>query len=253
MTNSDETTVLYTQTGGVAVITLNRPQAMNALSVQLRGELARAFRKAEADETVRAIILTGAGDRAFCAGLDLKEISADPTKLRGSTTADPVDNPANALLACTCPVIAAINGFAITGGLELAMACDVLIASENASFGDTHAAVGVMPGWGLSQRLSRIVGPSRAKEMHFGCKRIDAQTALDWGLVNRMVPQAELMPLAMELAKSFAAHDPVIMREMKRVIDQGYDLPMGEAMTLEGEASLQWNRGAKPVNVAQKG
>ena len=252
MTNPNETTVLYTQTGGVAVITLNRPQAMNALSVQLRGELAEALQKAEADETVRAIVLTGAGDRAFCAGLDLKEISSDPTKLRGSTTAQPVGNPATALMACTCPVIAAVNGFAITGGLELAMACDVLIASDNASFGDTHAAVGVMPGWGLSQRLSRIVGPSRAKEMHFGCKRIDAQTALNWGLVNRVVPQADLMPLAMELAQSFAAHDPGIMREMKRVVDQGYDLPMGEAMALEGEASLQWNSRAKPVNVAQK-
>ncbi|SMO33880.1 short chain enoyl-CoA hydratase [Thalassovita litoralis] len=253
MSNSEEATVLCEQTGGVMVITLNRPQAMNALSVQLRAELAAALRTAEADDSVRVIVLTGAGDRAFSAGLDLKEISSDPSKLRGASTAEVADNPANALMDCRCPIIAAVNGFAITGGLELAMACDVLIASENASFGDTHAAVGVMPGWGLSQRLSRIVGPSRAKEMHFGCKRIDAQTALDWGLVNRVVPQADLMPLAMELAESFAAHDPVIMREMKRVVDRGYDMPMGEAMVMEGEVSRTWNSRAQPVNVAQKG
>ncbi|MGH1354029.1 MAG: enoyl-CoA hydratase [Thalassovita sp.] len=242
-------TVLYEQTGAVAIVTLNRPDALNALSVALRTELADALRRAEADDSVRVIILTGAGERAFCAGMDLKEISAKP---RPSTGSKPPDSPAKALADCTCPVIAAVNGYAITGGLELAMACDVLIASDNASFGDTHTAVGVMPGWGMSQRLARIIGPSRAKEMHFGGKRIGAQTAMDWGLVNYVVPLADLRGAALELADGFAKHDPAIMREMKRIVDQGYGLPLAEGLELEGAAARAWNQGARPTDVSKK-
>lgn len=253
MTDATNSTVLIVHHGPVAVITLNRPEALNALSVQLRADLAAALRQAQADPGVRAIVLTGSGDRAFCVGLDLKEISADPSKLSRATQTKPVDNPSSALAACTCPVIAAVNGFAITGGFELALACDVLIASDNASFGDTHVAVGAMPGWGLSQRLSRIIGPSRAKEMHFGCKRISAATAAEWGLVNRVVPLPDLLPQAIEMAQSFAKNDPVILAEMKRVVDAGYDLPMGPALELEGAAARAWNSRATPVNVAKTG
>lgn len=253
MSDAKVNTVLYEQQGAVAVITLNRPQALNALSVQLRSDLAATLRKAEDDANVRAIVLTGAGERAFCVGLDLKEISSDPSKLRSATDGQPTDSPYKALAACTCPVIAAVNGYAITGGFELALACDVLIASDNASFADTHVKVGAMPGWGLSQRLSRIVGPSRAKEMHFGCKQIDAQTAAAWGLVNRVVSLPDLLPQAIEMANSFAQHDPSIMARMKRVVDQGYDLPMGEALEIEGAAARDWNAKATPVNVAKKG
>ncbi len=245
-------TVLYDLRGAVAVITLNRPEALNALSVQLRAELAAALRRAETDPDVRAVVLTGAGDRAFCAGLDLKEISRDPAKLRRASTAEPIDTPMNALMDLSCPVIGAVNGYAITGGFELALACDVLVAADNAEFGDTHAAVGVMPGWGLSQRLSRIIGPSRAKEMHFGCQRIDAQTARDWGLVNRVLPLADLMDHALALAESFARHDPVILRRMKQVVDDGYGLTLAEGLALEGDAARTWNRSARPVNVARK-
>jgi len=252
MTETAPQTVLYEQQDAVAIITLNRPEALNALSVQLRAELAEALQRAEADDSVRAIVLTGAGDRAFSAGLDLKEISSDPSKLGSATGFKPAASPAKALQDCTCPVIAAINGFAITGGFELALLCDVMIASENASFGDTHAAVGVMPGWGLSQRLSRIIGPSRAKEMHFGCQRIDAQTACDWGLVNRVVPLAELRAHAIELAHSFAKHDPVVIREMKRVLDEGYGVSFAEGMEIEGDAARAWNQRAKPVDVSKK-
>ncbi|MDF1802397.1 enoyl-CoA hydratase [Thalassovita sp.] len=246
-------TVLYNQEGAVVVITLNRPEALNALSVQMRAELAAALRMAEEDPEIRAIVLTGAGERAFCVGLDLKEISGDPGTLSRATDGPPVDTPTKALEACTCPVIAAVNGFAITGGFELALACDMVLASDNASFGDTHVAVGAMPGWGLSQRLSRIIGPGRAKEMHFGGKRITAQTAEAWGLVNRAVPMADLLPQAIEMAQDFAKHDPGILREMKRVVDQGLGLPFGEAMKLEGAAARAWNSRAKPVDVTQKG
>lgn len=245
-------TVLYEQEGAVAIVTLNRPDALNALSVQLRAELAEALRQAETDDSVWAIVLTGAGDRAFCAGMDLKEISSDPAKLRPATGSKPADSPAKALADCTCPVIAAVNGYAITGGLEMALACDIIIASENASFGDTHAAVGVMPGWGLSQRLSRVIGPFRAKQMHFGCQRINAQQALDWGLVNRVVPLSELRATALEMAHGFARHDPQIMREMKRVVDAGYDLSLSEGLEIEGAAARAWNQGARPTDVSKK-
>lgn len=244
-------TLLVQQHDAVTVITLNRPEALNALSVLMRAELATALREAEDSPDTRAIVLTGAGERAFCVGLDLKEISTDPAKLRSATAGRPADTPSGALAACTCPVIAAVNGFAITGGFELALACDVLIASENASFGDTHAKVEAMPGWGLSQRLSRIIGPSRAKEMHFGCQRIDAATARDWGLVNRVVPLADLLPQAIEMATGFSQHDPAIMAELKRVVDQGYDLPFGAAMELEEAAARAWNSRATPKDVTK--
>ncbi|THD76547.1 enoyl-CoA hydratase [Thalassobius vesicularis] len=253
MTEPRFETVLYERDGAVAILTLNRPEALNALSVQLRAELAAALRMAEDDDEVRAIVLTGAGERSFSVGLDLKELTADPSKLRSATHGQPADSPSKALEDCTCPIICAVNGFAITGGFELALACDVLIASENASFGDTHAKVGAMPGWGLSQRLSRIIGPSRAKEMHFGCQRIDAATANAWGLVSRVVPLADLRRQAVEMAHTFSAHDPKIIAEMKRVVDRGYALPFGDGMELEGAAARDWNSSATPVDVSKTG
>lgn len=229
-------TVLYEQEAAVAIVTLNRAGALNAMSAQLRAELAGALRRAEADDSVRVIVLTGAGDRAFCVGMDMKEMSSDTAAKPKST-----DSLAKALADCSCPVIAAVNGYAITGGFELALACDVIIASENASFGDTHAAVGMMPGWGLSQRLSRIIGPSRAKEMHFSGQRINAQQAMDWGLVNRVVPLTELRATALEMAHGFAQHDPAIMRELKRVVDAGYELSLAEGLEVEGVSARAWN------------
>ena len=142
---------------GVATVTLNRPQAMNALSQALRIELAKAMRAVDADDNVRVVILTGAGTRAFTAGLDLKELGQQG--LSAANDQSPDSNPVRAIEQCSKPVIGAINGVAITGGFELALACDVLLASENARFADTHARVGAMPGWGPSQKLSRLAGP----------------------------------------------------------------------------------------------
>ena len=168
--------------GAVAVVTLNRPEAMNALSSALRAELARVMREVDADEGVRAVVLTGAGERAFTAGLDLKELGADTSNLGDANAAEATRNPVKAVEQCRKPVVGAINGVAITGGFELALACDVLIASENARFADTHARVGIMPGWGLSQKLSRLIGISRAKELSLTGNFIDAGQALAWGL-----------------------------------------------------------------------
>lgn len=226
---------------GVAVVTLNRPEAMNALSTALRAELARVMRNVDADDTVRAVVLTGAGERAFTAGLDLKELGTDTSNLGAANATSPEENPVVAIEQCRKPVIGAINGVAITGGFEVALACDVLIASTNARFADTHARVGIMPGWGLSQKLSRLIGIYRARELSFSGNFLDAQTACEWGLVNRVVEAQQLLPVAKQLARDMASVDPAMLRNYKALINDGFGLPFGEAMALEAERSTRLN------------
>jgi enoyl-CoA hydratase len=187
--------------GPVAVVTMNRPEAMNALSSGLRAELAAAMVEVDSDDTIRAVVLTGAGTRAFTAGLDLKELGV--AGLGAANAETPAANPVKAIEQCRKPVIGAINGVAITGGFEVALACDILIASENARFADTHARVGIMPGWGLSQKLSRMIGISRAKELSLSGNFLDAQTACQWGLVNRVVSAEDLLATAKKLARRY--------------------------------------------------
>ena len=151
---SDE--VLYEVNSGVALVTLNRPQAMNAINKELRRRLYEVMRMADADGAVSTVVLTGAGTRAFTAGLDLKELGSDEGALGAANDTDPANNPVKAIEVCRKPVIGAINGVAITGGFEVALACDFLIAATNARFADTHARVGIVPRWGLSQKLSRM-------------------------------------------------------------------------------------------------
>ncbi|WP_310474869.1 enoyl-CoA hydratase [Sandarakinorhabdus sp.] len=234
-----EDVILVSRDGPVAIVTLNRPQAMNALSQALRRELARAFRELEADDGVRAIVLTGAGTRAFTAGLDLKELGQQGLSAANAETAD--DNPVKAIEQTGKPVIGAINGVAITGGFEVALACDVLIGSEHARFADTHARVGIMPGWGLSQKLSRLIGPYRARELSLSGNFLDAATAERWGLLNRVVPAEELVAAATRLAHDMATIAPGFSRGYKRLINDGYELPFGAAMALEAERSTAVN------------
>ncbi|MFC0282147.1 enoyl-CoA hydratase [Camelimonas abortus] len=244
--------LLVEKADGVATITMNRPEAMNALSRALRAGLAAAIRQVNADPEVRVVILTGAGQRAFTAGLDLKELGSDASAL-GAANATEVDiNPVKAIESCEKPVIGAINGVAITGGFELALACDVLIASENARFADTHGRVGIMPGWGLSQKLSRVIGVYRAKELSLSGNFLDAQTAERWGLVNRVVPADELMTTARRLALDMASMDPVMQRGLKKLIDDGYALPFGEAMALEARVSKAHNTAVRPDDVEKR-
>ncbi|MGJ3625871.1 enoyl-CoA hydratase [Sphingomonas sp. MMS24-JH45] len=200
--------VLVDTRDGVATVTLNRPEAMNALSRALRSELYHAMVAIDADDDVRCVVLTGAGTRAFTAGLDLKELGSAAGALGAANASGAEENPVKAVELCRKPVIGAINGVAITGGFELALACDILIASENARFADTHARVGVMPGWGLSQKLSRLIGLPRAKELSFSGNFLDAATAVEWGLVNRVVPADDLLPAAHALAADIASADP---------------------------------------------
>ena len=234
-----EDTIIVTQDAGIAVVTMNRHAAMNALSRTMRQQLAATMRRLEADDSVRVVILTGAGDRAFTAGLDLKELGQDGLGAANAESAD--ENPVKAIEQLTKPCIGAINGVAITGGFEVALACDVLIASDRARFADTHARVGIMPGWGLSQKLSRLIGPYRARELSLTGNFLGAETAAAWGLVNRVVPAADLMSAALALAADMASIDPAFSAAYKRLIDDGYGLNFGAAMALENDRSTAAN------------
>jgi enoyl-CoA hydratase len=235
--------------GPVAVITLNRPEAMNALSKALRAELWAELQRLEADPAIAVLVLTGAGERAFTAGLDLKELGSDPVALRAVAGQDPVANPAAAIRACKKPVVAAVNGVAITGGFELALACDVILCAATARFADTHARVGILPTWGLSQLLSRVIGPYRAKELSLTGNFLDAQTARDWGLVNRVVEPGELMVTALKLAHDMAGVDGETAQVYKALIDDGYGRSLADGLALETERSSAHNAAVTPQSI----
>ena len=241
--------LLVEKSDGIAVVTLNRPEAMNALSKALRSELYKAMTALDADDEVSVVILTGAGTRAFTAGLDLKELGSEPGAMGAANAEGADENPVKAIELCRKPVIGAINGVAITGGFEVALACDVLIASENARFADTHARVGIMPGWGLSQKLSRLIGLYRAKELSLTGNFLDAKTACDWGLVNRVVPADELLTVAKQLAADMATIPVETLSLYKSIIDEGYGLAFGDAMALENRRSSANNRAVTPEAV----
>jgi enoyl-CoA hydratase len=216
----------------IAVVTLNRPHAMNALSSELRSAIAEAFEELQADPNTGAVVLTGAG-RAFCAGLDLKELSNDATSDIGN------QNTMQAIRAFEGPIIGAVNGFAITGGFELALACDVLIASPDARFADTHARVGILPGWGLSQILPRLIGEFRAKEMSLTGNFVDAERAEAWGIVNRIVPADELVQTAVALAGDMLSCDRRSLLGYKKLINDGMGMTFADAMKMEARLSAE--------------
>ena len=234
---------------GVATVTLNRPEAMNALSKALRARLFQVMTALDADDGVRAVVLTGAGTRAFTAGLDLKELGSEAGALGAANAQGAEENPVKAIEICRKPVIGAINGVAITGGFEVALACDVLIASTNARFADTHARVGIFPGWGLSQKLSRLIGISRAKELSFTGNFLDAATAEAWGLVNRVCEPEALLPAAQKLARDMASIDPAMLKAYKALIDEGYAASFGEGLAIEQRVSTAANSAVQPEDV----
>ena len=236
MQHSYRTVALERHPSGYAVLMLNRPQKLNALSMELRGELVAAIEELRRDPAVRVLILTGAG-RAFCAGLDLDELSKAEANSAPAFELDPVA----ALLKFEGPVIGAINGVAATGGFELAMACDILIASTDAQFADTHAKVGLLPGWGLSVRLPRRIGLHRAKELAFTARFVSAAEAAEWGLVNRVVPPEELLSQARAMAEQMLAVVPEILVKYKKLLDSGFGKPAGEALVSERAAATETN------------
>ncbi len=236
------------ESGGIVTLTLNRPEKMNALSRELRDALAKAFTDLESDPEVHVVILTGAG-RAFCAGLDLKELSSTGTDTTATFSATDM---LEAMAAYRGPIIGAINGFAITGGFELALACDLLVASNEARFADTHARVGILPGWGLSQKLPRLIGIHRAKELSFTGNYLAAAEAQAWGLVNRVVDSGDLLPTCLALATDMLSCDPETLRGYKRVIDVGFSTTLSEGLVVEGRASRDHAKSVTPEALAQR-
>ena len=230
--------VLIVETAeGVRTLTLNRPSARNALSGELIDRLVEALHAAEVDPGVRAVVLTGA-DPAFCAGLDLRE--AGDKGLPSASVLDPKGSPWWLLGGMTTPVIGAVNGPAVTGGLELALQCTFLVASERAAFGDTHARVGVHPGGGLTGLLPQAVGLRRAREMSLTGNFIDATEARRLGLVNHVVPHDELLPTALGLAGDIAAGDARTVAALNDTYREVAALPLGDGLALERRRFRDW-------------
>jgi enoyl-CoA hydratase len=236
---------------GVVTLTLNRPQAMNALSRELRTALVDAFAAIADDAAAEVVILTGAG-RAFCAGLDLKELGERGLDAGAAEAAITGGDVIGALARCAQPIIGAVNGFAVTGGFELALACDVLVASTEARFADTHARVGIMPGWGLSQKLGRAIGITRAKELSLTGNYLSAAQAEAWGLVNRVVAPAELLPTCRALAADMRSCVPEVMRAYKRLIDDGFATTLADGLRLETDRSRAHARTVTSEAIAER-
>jgi enoyl-CoA hydratase len=237
--------VLVNVANHVATVTLNRPERRNALSGELIAALREALSGLEADREVSGIILTGA-DPAFCAGLDLTELGEPGSALRRIAGGPVVPELSK-------PLIGAINGVAVTGGLELALACDFLVASQRARFADTHARMGIQPGWGLTVALPEAVGLRRAREMSATGNFVAAQTALDWGLVNHVVPHDELLAFAAGLAADASSSDQEALRAIFATYDEGSQGTAREALALEARAHERWHaRGIDADQVAQR-
>lgn len=219
--------------GGVTVLTLNRPARRNALDRALRRALRKEFATAEADDDVRVIIVTGAGS-AFSSGVDLSEA------LTGPATAPEGATPTQVMRSLSKPVIAAVNGPCFTGGLELAVSCSFIIASEEAVFADTHTSIGLIDGWGGSAMLPRIVGLPMATQIMLTGNPVDAQTALRIGLANEVVPADRLMERTLEIAESIAAAHPEATRRLLRLLNDGAGSSTAHALGLEAEAAATW-------------
>ncbi|MBU5636241.1 enoyl-CoA hydratase/isomerase family protein [Geomonas sp. Red69] len=217
---------------GVATVTVNRPASLNALNSQVLGELECTLYKLEQDPAVRVVILTGAGEKAFVAGADIKEM-ADMTSFEGHRFALQGQRVMLFMEKMSKPVIAAVNGYALGGGLELALACDVIYASDNAKLGFPEVTLGIIPGFGGTQNLSRLIGPNRAKELVYSGRMINAQKALAWGVVNEVVAQAELAAKALELAREIAKNGSLGVGYAKNAIVNGLNMTKEDGFRYE--------------------
>jgi len=226
--------ILYEKSEGVATITINRPEALNAFNADVIHEILHALEDVKADENVRVVILTGAGEKAFSAGADIKAMKG-MNALKARELSQMGEKLCSALENLEKPVIAAINGYALGGGLEVAMACDIRIASENAKMGQTEINIGLIPGWGGTQRLTRLIGITKAKELIFTGKMIDAKTAEQLGLVNMVIPQDKFREAVRQFALELAQKAPVAIRVAKALINKGAEISLDAAIALERE------------------
>ncbi|NME36269.1 enoyl-CoA hydratase-related protein [Fusobacterium sp. FSA-380-WT-3A] len=226
--------VTYEQEGFVGIVTINRPKALNALNSKVLEELDEVFSNVDL-ETTRALILTGAGEKSFVAGADIGEMST-LTKEQGEAFGKKGNDVFRKIETFPIPVIAAVNGFALGGGCEISMSCDIRICSENAVFGQPEVGLGITPGFGGTQRLARIVGVGKAKEMVYAATNIKADEAYRIGLVNAVYPQTELMEMAKKLANKISKNAPIAVRACKKAINEGLDVDMDKAIVIEEKA-----------------
>lgn len=223
--------VTYEAEGQVGIVTINRPKALNALNSTVLDELDKTFDAVDLNE-IRVIILTGAGEKSFVAGADIGEMST-LTKAEGEAFGKKGNDVFRKIETFPIPVIAAVNGFALGGGCEISMSCDIRICSDNAVFGQPEAGLGITPGFGGTQRLARIVGVGMAKQMIYSARNIKADEALRIGLVNAVYPLEELMPAAKKLASTIAKNAPIAVRNCKKAINDGLQVDMDKAVEIE--------------------
>ena len=223
--------ITYEVEGQIGIITINRPKALNALNSAVLDELDKTLDAVD-QEAIRCLILTGAGEKSFVAGADIGEMST-LTKAEGEAFGKKGNDIFRKLETFPIPVIAAVNGFALGGGCEISMSCDIRICSENAVFGQPEVGLGITPGFGGTQRLARIVGTGKAKEMIYGARNIKAEEAYRIGLVNNVYPAEELMPAAKKLASTIARNAPIAVRNCKRAINEGIQVDMDQAIVIE--------------------
>lgn len=227
--------IILTVDAGVATITFNRPKALNALSRDLLGEFGRAVDEIAEDESIRVLVLTGAGDKAFIAGADINELATFST-LQAKAFSEEGHDIIGRLQRLPIPVIAAVNGYALGGGTEMALACDFIYASENAMFGLPEISLGLIPGFGGTQRLTRLIGSNRAKELIFTGKMVNVDDAQKFGLVNRICPPETLLSEVLKTARLIAAKGKVALRAAKQVINSGSDSDLATGCRIEIDA-----------------
>ena len=226
------TNVLLEKKGHIAVATINRPKALNALNSQVLEDIDQLVEQVKADDEIRALVITGSGEKAFVAGADIGEMST-LTKAEGEAFGKKGNDVFRKLETLPIPTIAAVNGFALGGGCELSMSCDIRLCAETAVFGQPEAGLGITPGFGGTQRLARLVGMGMAKQLVYSALNIKADEAYRIGLVNAVYPQAELMENVLKLANKIAKNAPIAVRNCKKAINDGISLPIEKAVEVE--------------------
>jgi enoyl-CoA hydratase/carnithine racemase len=241
---SEFETVIYEKYGSIACVTLNRPQALNAFSVQMRDDLYEILGAIKVDDEVRVVLLKGAGDKAFCAGADLREFLTAPSAVKARHIRS-VRDLWRLFMSMPQPLIAALHGYVLGSGIEIALFCDLRIAAPDVVFGFPEVTLGILPAAGGTQTLPRILGLSGALDMLLTGRRLNAQEALSRGMVNQIVPRETLLHVAEELAQKIASYDPVVVRNAKQALIKGMD------MTLDQGLDLEWRLAAKTRETRQ--
>ena len=239
------TNVLLEKKGHIAVATINRPKALNALNSQVLEDIDQLVEQVKADDEIRALVITGSGEKAFVAGADIGEMST-LTKAEGEAFGKKGNDVFRKLETLPIPTIAAVNGFALGGGCELSMSCDIRMCADTAVFGQPEAGLGITPGFGGTQRLARLVGMGMAKQLIYTAKNIKADEALRIGLVNAVYPLEELMPAAEKMAETIAKNAPIAVRACKKAINDGMQVDIDRAVAIEERPVRQLLRDGGP-------